>query len=67
MFPDNAGWLHDKIDDNAHAHLASAVLGTSKLFPVRGGRLLRGKWQNIFLFELDGPRLRRTIIQIIGE
>lgn len=65
-FPKGAGWRHDRIDDNADAHLTSIFLGHSKTFPIRNGSLVRGTWQNIFLLELDGPRTRRVIIEAIG-
>ena len=66
-FPKGAGWLHDRIDDNADAHLASSYIGPTRIFPVRYGRLVRGTWQNIFLLELDGPRTRSIIIEVMGE
>jgi secondary thiamine-phosphate synthase enzyme len=68
LFPPNAGYLHDRIDDNASGHVASALIGASRTFPVDDGRLVRGTWQNIFFLELDGPRTRRIVnIHIIGE
>ena len=66
-FPKGAGWLHDRVDDNADAHLASSYIGPTRIFPVRYGRLVRGTWQNIFLLELDGPRTRSIIIEVMGE
>jgi secondary thiamine-phosphate synthase enzyme len=65
-FPRGAGWRHDRIDDNANAHLASVFLGHSKTFPIREGRLQRGTWQNIFFLELDGPRIRRILFEVVG-
>ncbi len=68
IFPPSAGYLHDRIDDNASGHIASALIGASRTFPIEDGRLVRGTWQNIFLLELDGPRSRRTVnVHIIGE
>jgi secondary thiamine-phosphate synthase enzyme len=68
LFPPGAGYLHDRIDDNASSHLGSALIGASRTFPIDDGRLVRGTWQNIFLLELDGPRTRRIVnIHIIGE
>lgn len=68
VFPPGAGYLHDRIDDNASSHIASALIGASRTFPIEGGSLVRGTWQNIFLLELDGPRSRRTVnVHIIGE
>lgn len=66
-FPKGAGWLHDRVDDNADAHLASSFIGPARIFPVKDGRLIRGTWQNIFLLELDGPRARRVIVEVLGE
>jgi secondary thiamine-phosphate synthase enzyme len=67
-YPRGVGWLHDGIDDNASAHLASAFIGSSRTFPVKEGELIRGTWQDIFLLELDGPRsTRRVVIEIMGE
>jgi len=68
IFPPGAGYLHDRIDDNASSHIASALIGASRAFPVQSGRLVRGTWQNIFLLELDGPRTRRIVnVHVIGE
>jgi len=68
IFPPSAGYLHDRIDDNASSHVASALIGASRAFPVEDGRLVRGTWQNIFLLELDGPRTRRVVnVHIVGE
>ena len=67
-FPRNGKWLHNRIDDNAAAHLGSAFIGAARIFPVKDGRLIRGTWQNIFLVELDGPRYRRrVIVEVLGE
>jgi secondary thiamine-phosphate synthase enzyme len=67
LFPSGIDWLHDRVDDNARAHLASIMLGQSRTFPIVDGHLVRGQWQNIFLLELDGPRSRRVVIQTLGE
>lgn len=60
------GWEHDRIDDNAHAHLASAFIGASRAFPVASGRILRGTWQSLMLVELDGPRERKVVVTVVG-
>ncbi|MHC1586090.1 MAG: secondary thiamine-phosphate synthase enzyme YjbQ [Candidatus Hecatellaceae archaeon] len=67
LFPEGAGYRHDRIDDNAHAHLASAFIASSRIFPVRDGTLIRGTWQNIMLVEADGPRYRRVVVEVLGE
>lgn len=66
-FPHGAGWNHDRIDDNADAHLASTFIGPSKVLPIKDSSLVRGTWQNIFLLELDGPRTRNVAIEVLGE
>jgi secondary thiamine-phosphate synthase enzyme len=66
-YPKDVGWLHDRVDDNANAHLASSFIGSTRIFPVRDGRIERGTWQNIFLLELDGPRSRRILVEVMGE
>jgi secondary thiamine-phosphate synthase enzyme len=60
------GWQHDRVDNNAVAHLGSVFLGHSKMFPIKNGRLERGTWQNIFFLELDGPRSRRVLLEVMG-
>jgi len=61
-------WNHNLIDDNAHAHIGSAIIGADRVFPVRNGELIRGTWQNIFLVELDGPRReRKVIVEVLGD
>ncbi|HEY4699305.1 MAG TPA: secondary thiamine-phosphate synthase enzyme YjbQ [Nitrososphaerales archaeon] len=67
MFPPDDYWLHNKIDNNASAHIASTFLGNSKILPVRNGQVVKGEWQSIFLLELDGPRTRTVLIEFIGE
>lgn len=56
------GWLHDRIDNNAAAHIKSALIGPSVTIPISGGRLCLGRWQNIFFCEFDGPRRERKIL-----
>jgi secondary thiamine-phosphate synthase enzyme len=66
--PPGANYLHNRIDNNAHAHVASSIIGSSATLPVVNGELVRGTWQNIFLVELDGPRAsRRIIVEVLGE
>ena len=61
------GWLHDRVNNNAAAHIKSAIVGPSESIPVQGGRLLLGRWQNVFLCEFDGPRsARRVLVTVVG-
>jgi secondary thiamine-phosphate synthase enzyme len=66
--PGSSKWRHNRIDDNAHAHIGSALFGSSRVFPVVNGRVVRGTWQNIFFLEMDGPRSAREVtVLVIGE
>lgn len=68
LYPPNEEYQHNRIDDNAHAHIASSMIGSERIIPIKDGQMIRGTWQNIFLVELDGPRSQRKImIEIIGE
>ncbi len=65
MVPLHANYLHDRIDNNAAAHIKSALVGSSVTIPVRDGNLETGTWQSIMLCEFDGPRsTRRVIVQV---
>ena len=59
------GWLHDRVDDNAAAHIKSALVGPSVSIPVEDGKLALGTWQDIFFCEFDGPRASRSVIVTI--
>jgi secondary thiamine-phosphate synthase enzyme len=51
---------------NGHSHCQHLLLGASETIPVMGGRLGLGRWQSIFLVELDRPREREVVIQVLG-
>ena len=67
VFRPGGDWEHNLIDSNAHAHLASAFIGSSRVVPVINSRLARGTWQHVLLVELDGPRRRRVVVEVMGE
>lgn len=62
LVPEHGGWLHDRVDNNAAAHIKSALIGPSETVPVNNGSLCLGTWQNIFLCEFDGPREQRKVV-----
>ena len=57
-------FAHDRIDDNAAAHLAAILLQPSLTIPVSGGRPVLGTWQQLFVVELDGPRSRTLLVTV---
>ncbi len=51
---------------NAHAHCQHLLLSASENVPVVAGRMVLGRWQRVFLIELDRPKSRQVTIQVIG-
>ena len=43
-----------------------SLLGSSETIPLIDGRLQFGRWQRLFLIELDRPATREVIVQILG-
>ena len=61
------GYRHDRIDDNAQAHLTSNLLGHSVMLPIKDGQPILGTWQSVLLLEMDGPRPRTVDLTLMGE
>jgi secondary thiamine-phosphate synthase enzyme len=51
---------------NAHSHCQHLVLSASESVPVLDGRLHLGRWQRIFLVELDRAKARQVVVQVVG-
>ena len=51
---------------NGHAHARSLLLGLSVCLNVAEGRIDLGRWQSVFLVELDGPRARTLSVVVLG-
>ena len=52
---------------NGHAHLQHLLLGTSETVPIINGEMQFGTYQSIFFIELDHPRNREVMVQVVGE
>ncbi len=66
--PSQDGYRHDRIDNNADAHIKAALVGSSRVLPIIDGKLRKGTWQSFLVIEQDGPRSRRTlVIFMMGE
>ena len=61
------GWEHDRIDDNADAHLRATLLGPSVTVPVEDGDLALGTWQSLLFVECDGPRSRTVRVTVADD
>lgn len=65
LVPEEAGYNHDIIDNNADSHLRSLLLGNDVNVPLDGGLMELGTWQSIFFIELDGPRTRNISVTVL--
>lgn len=52
---------------NGDAHARALLLGESRQLHVVEGRVELGRWQSIFLVELDGPRTRSISLTVMGH
>jgi len=52
---------------NGHAHCRALILPSAACVNIVDGRLRLGRWQRVFLVELDGPREREVSIMLLGE
>jgi len=54
--------------DDMPAHVKAAILPVSLSIPVRGGELVLGTWQGVYLWEHRAGRQRREIVvHVLGE
>lgn len=51
---------------NGHSHCQHLLMTTSETIPISDGELMLGRWQTLFLIELDRPRDREVIVQVQG-
>ncbi|RJP23578.1 MAG: YjbQ family protein [Candidatus Omnitrophota bacterium] len=61
--PWTVGYAHS--EGNAAAHIKAVLIGNSRQILVENGRLLLGRWEEIFFAEFDGPRNRKLIVSFI--
>lgn len=52
---------------NGHSHCKALFLPTSVMLNVADGRLQLGRWQSLFLIELDGARDRSVSVVVMGQ
>ena len=51
---------------NGHSHCRALLLTPSVCLNIDAGRIQLGRWQRLFLAELDGPRLRDLSVLFMG-
>ena len=76
--PRNGGYQHNDFSirtvnmsadeaPNGHAHVQHLLLGTSETVPIIDGIMQFGPYQSVFFVELDHPRSREVMVQVVGE
>lgn len=60
--------MHENECPNGHSHCQHLTLGSSETVPVVDGKLAFGRWQRVFMVELDerGVQPREVLVQILG-
>jgi len=72
LVPRGDDWKHNdpRYSDcdrhNADAHLRAIMLGSSVTLQVAEGALTMGQWQRVLMAELDGPRKRTLVLQVLA-
>ena len=51
---------------NGHSHCQHLFLGASETLPIADSDIVLGRWQSIFLVELDHARPRSVLVQVMG-
>ena len=75
--PPSASYRHDDLNVrtvnvisgeriNGHSHCQALLLAPSVCLNIADGCLQLGRWQRVFLAELDGPQTRELSVVIVG-
>jgi secondary thiamine-phosphate synthase enzyme len=54
-------------EGNSPAHLLASLVGSNETLLVRGGQIVLGSWQGVYLAEFDGPRSRRVLVRLMAD
>jgi secondary thiamine-phosphate synthase enzyme len=65
LVPRQGGYAH--AEGNSDSHIKTALVGSSEIVWIEGGRLALGRWQQIFFAEFDGPRTRELRVKIVSD
>ncbi len=78
LFPPGAVYRHNDFttrtvnmteeeEPNGHSHCQHLLLSCSETIPVVNARMALGRWQRVFLVELDRARPREVVIFVLGQ
>ena len=56
----------DEEPPNGHSHCQQFLLASSESIPILSSEMQLGQWQSLFFVDLDGPRTREYLVQVIG-
>lgn len=57
-----------KCDRNGDAHMKSFLYGTpTQSVLIKNGKPIFGEWQRMCMIDLDGPRDRKVMVQVMGQ
>lgn len=62
-FPNRTDYKHD--EGNSAGHIKSSVFGASETLIIKDGKLILGRWQDIYFVEFDPPRERTFYVKLI--
>ena len=67
MTPADAHYEHNARwgDGNGFSHVRSALLGTGNSYPVIGGQLALGTWQQVVVLNFDNRSRRREVVAVL--
>ncbi len=63
VFPRFKEFRHD--EGNSDGHVKCSVFGASETLIVDDGKLVLGRWQDVYFAEFDPPRSRNFYVKII--
>lgn len=72
MAPEDRPYAHNEVPcvdgqkPNGHAHCQALLLCSSATIPIVNGKAVLGRYQRIFLVELDCARLRTVTVTVLG-
>ena len=70
LIPPSRAYGHERAwhDGNGHSHLQATLLGPSLTVPIRDGKPVLGRWQQVFHLECDvKPRRRSIAVTVMGD
>ena len=74
LLPEDAPYAHGRMlhsygttAGNPTGHLRAMLTGNHAVFPLEGGKIIRGSAQELFFCEYDGAQSRKIYVVLMGE